>query len=51
VPGAQATFAGWETPAGVSAGLPVLLAAADEPEPERPVCRRTVLRGETIFGE
>jgi predicted amidohydrolase YtcJ len=49
VPGAQATFAVWETPAGVSAGLPVLLGTPDEPRPPRPVCRRTVLRGETIF--
>ncbi len=51
VPGAAATFAVWDTPAGVSGGLPVLVGAADEPEPARPVCRRTVLRGETIFEE
>jgi predicted amidohydrolase YtcJ len=51
VPGAAATFAVWDTPAGVSGGLPVLLGRADEPEPVRPVCRRTVLRGETIFEE
>jgi hypothetical protein len=49
VPGAAATFAVWDTPAGVSGGLPVLVGAAGEPEPARPVCRRTVLRGETIF--
>jgi predicted amidohydrolase YtcJ len=51
VPGAAATFAVWDTPAGVSGGLPVLVAAPDEPEPARPVCRRTVLHGETIFEE
>ncbi|SCL36181.1 hypothetical protein GA0070616_5420 [Micromonospora nigra] len=54
--GAPATFAVWETPAGVQGGLPVLQAAdpevrgADDPTP-LPVCRRTVLRGEVIYGE
>ncbi len=42
VPGAPATFAVWDTPAGRSEGLPVL----DGPGP---VCRATVLRGTTIF--
>jgi predicted amidohydrolase YtcJ len=45
-PGAPATFAVWATPGGVAAstGLPVL-----EPDVELPQCRRTVLRGTTIF--
>ncbi|TDC27239.1 amidohydrolase [Micromonospora sp. 15K316] len=54
--GAPATFAVWETPAGVDRGLPVLL--AEEPElrgPQDPtplpVCRRTVLRGDVIYEE
>lgn len=53
-PGAPATFAVWETPAGVVDGLPVLV--SEEPElrgPQDPtplpVCRRTVVRGEVIF--
>ncbi len=65
-PGKSATFAVWETPAGVQeqssgasatasgwsdGGLPVLLAGADGEVPARPVCRRTVLHGETIFEE
>jgi predicted amidohydrolase YtcJ len=56
-PGRSATFAVWETPAGVdvgsrvAAGLPVLLAGVDGEVPKRPVCRRTVLHGETIFEE
>jgi predicted amidohydrolase YtcJ len=50
-PGTSATFAVWETPAGVDGGLPVLLAGADGAVPARPVCRRTVLHGETIFEE
>ncbi|MBU2665441.1 amidohydrolase family protein [Actinoplanes bogorensis] len=48
-PGAAATFAVWETPAGVREGLPVLLPDAEGATPDRPVCRRTVLDGETIF--
>nr|WP_296074433.1 amidohydrolase family protein [uncultured Actinoplanes sp.] len=48
-PGASATFAVWETPGGVQGGLPVLLPDADGVPPARPVCRRTVLHGETIF--
>ncbi|GAB1691834.1 amidohydrolase [Krasilnikovia sp. M28-CT-15] len=48
-PGAAATFAVWETPAGTVEGLPALLVDADGVVPARPVCRRTVLRGETIF--
>jgi predicted amidohydrolase YtcJ len=50
-PGAEATFAVWETPGGVDAGLPRLLPDVDGVLPERPVCRRTVLCGETIFEE
>jgi predicted amidohydrolase YtcJ len=48
-PGRSATFAVWETPAGVDGGLPVLLPGVDGVVPARPVCRRTVLHGETIF--
>ncbi|MEV1290529.1 amidohydrolase family protein [Micromonospora sp. NPDC049679] len=55
-PGAAATFAVWDAPAGVVNGLPVLL--SEQPE-ERgpqdptplPVCRRTVLRGSVIYQE
>ncbi|MER7457812.1 amidohydrolase family protein [Micromonospora sp. NPDC126480] len=54
--GAPATFAVWETPAGVQRGLPVL--QAEDPEARGPqdptplpVCRRTVLRGEVIYEE
>jgi len=44
-PGAPATFAVWETPAGVAPnGLPTL-----DPASELPLCRRTVVRGTTIF--
>ena len=50
-PGASATFAVWETPAGTEGGLPVLVAGVDGVVPERPVCRRTVVHGETIFEE
>lgn len=57
VPGASATFAVWETPAGVGdSGLPVLLAerpgdrGPHDPTP-LPRCRLTVLRGRTIFGD
>ena len=50
-PGAPATFAVWETPGGVQGGLPVLLPDADGAAPARPVCRRTVLHGETIYEE
>jgi len=43
-PGAPATFAVWQLPAGVAAnGLPVLNAGS-----ALPICRRTVLRGTTI---
>ncbi|GAA2633181.1 amidohydrolase [Paractinoplanes durhamensis] len=48
-PGAQATFAVWDTPGGVDGGLPALLADLDGVVPARPVCRRTVVSGETIF--
>jgi predicted amidohydrolase YtcJ len=48
-PGQAATFAIWETPAGLRDGLPVLLPDLDGAAPERPICRRTVLDGETIF--
>ena len=43
-PGQSATFAVWDTPGGVRDGLPALSSGA-----ARPVCRRTVLHGETIF--
>jgi predicted amidohydrolase YtcJ len=44
-PGAAATLAVWSTPAGLGpTGLPAL-----EPAAPLPVCRRTVLRGTTIF--
>ncbi len=49
VPGAGATFAVWDTPGGVRDGLPDLLPDIDGTVPERPVCRRTVLAGETIY--
>jgi hypothetical protein len=49
VVGAPATFAVWETPGAVRDGLPVV--PADGPVPPSPVCRATVLRGETIFEE
>ncbi|MFG1656680.1 amidohydrolase [Micromonospora chersina] len=54
--GAPATFAVWDTPAGVERGLPVLQAedpearGADDPTP-LPVCRATVLRGDVIYQE
>lgn len=49
-PGAPATFAVWSTPAGLSRGLPELLATEPEqPVPDLPACRLTVLRGEVIF--
>jgi hypothetical protein len=48
-PGAGATFAVWETPSGLDGGLPALLPDVDGVVPLRPVCRRTVLAGETIF--
>ncbi|MFC7484267.1 amidohydrolase [Luedemannella flava] len=50
-PGAPATFAVWDATPGTN-GLPVLIAATpDEPTPTLPSCRRTVLRGVTIFDE
>jgi len=49
VPGASATFAVWDTPGGVRDGLPALLPDIDGVVPARPVCRSTVLHGETIF--
>ncbi|MET8835478.1 amidohydrolase family protein [Micromonospora sp. NPDC004540] len=54
--GAPATFAVWDTPAGVERGLPVLQAedpearGAEDPTP-LPVCRATVLRGDVIYQE
>ncbi|WP_432958962.1 amidohydrolase [Micromonospora haikouensis] len=54
--GAPATFAVWDTPAGVERGLPVLqaedpeLRGAGDPTP-LPVCRATVLRGDVIYEE
>jgi predicted amidohydrolase YtcJ len=50
-PGASATFAVWSTPGGVDGGLPRLLPDLDGVAPARPVCRRTVLHGETIYVE
>jgi predicted amidohydrolase YtcJ len=50
-PGASATFAVWETPGGVQGGLPALLPDGDGETPVRPVCRRTVLHGQTIYAE
>lgn len=50
-PGHAATFAVWQTPGGTRDGLPALLPDADGAVPPRPVCRRTVLDGETIFEE
>lgn len=53
-PGSPATFAVWSAPAGVSAGLPLLVAedpqvrGPEDPTP-LPVCRATVLRGRVIF--
>jgi predicted amidohydrolase YtcJ len=50
-PGASATFAVWAPTERVN-GLPQLVAAGpDEDEPPLPSCRRTVLRGTTIFDE
>jgi predicted amidohydrolase YtcJ len=43
-PGAPATFAVWDTPAGLAGTLPVL-----EPDAPLPTCRLTVLRGRTIW--
>jgi predicted amidohydrolase YtcJ len=48
-PGAAATFAVWDTPGGVRDGLPAVLPDGDGAAPPRPVCRRTVLAGETIY--
>ncbi|MGK5681579.1 amidohydrolase [Actinoplanes sp. URMC 104] len=48
-PGQSASFAVWETPAGVREGLPALLPDVDGEAPARPVCRRTTLHGETIY--
>jgi predicted amidohydrolase YtcJ len=44
--GAPATFAVWLTPAGRDGTLPLLAAGASLPD-----CRRTVLRGRTIWSE
>jgi predicted amidohydrolase YtcJ len=50
-PGTAATFAVWAPSERVN-GLPQLVAAGpDEDEPALPSCRRTVLRGTTIFDE
>ncbi|GAB2607566.1 amidohydrolase [Paractinoplanes abujensis] len=48
-PGQAGTFAVWDTPGGVREGLPALLPGVDGVVPDRPVCRRTVLQGETIY--
>lgn len=48
-PGAPATFAVWDAPE-LTAGLPTLVSSSvDESDPSLPRCRRTVLRGVTIF--
>jgi predicted amidohydrolase YtcJ len=48
-PGAAATFAVWQVD-GLVGSLPKLVAGdQDEPDPRRPRCLRTVLRGVTIF--
>ncbi|WP_027342383.1 amidohydrolase [Hamadaea tsunoensis] len=50
-PGHAATFGIWSAPGGLVGTLPALLPELpDEPLPELPVCRRTVLRGEKIYG-
>ncbi|HEY7174030.1 MAG TPA: amidohydrolase family protein, partial [Micromonosporaceae bacterium] len=48
-PGASATFAIWATSAGLVQGLPALIALPGGATPPLPACRRTVLRGTTIF--
>ena len=55
VPGANATFAVWSAPSGAtpagsppSGTLPTALPTLD-PDDALPVCRRTVLRGTTIY--
>ncbi|GAA1899708.1 amidohydrolase [Asanoa iriomotensis] len=54
--GAPATFAVWQTPAGVTGGMPNLVSpnpeerGPDDPTP-LPRCLRTVVRGVTIFEE
>lgn len=60
-PGATATFAIWETPAGLTNGLPTLVASAppsgsrrsstpdDGNQPPLPTCLRTIAHGHTIF--
>ncbi|MEU4428206.1 amidohydrolase family protein [Actinoplanes sp. NPDC024001] len=50
-PGASATFAVWATPGGLQDGLPALLPDPETGTPPRPICRRTVLHGDTIFEE
>jgi predicted amidohydrolase YtcJ len=49
-PGAPATFAVWSGVAALSRGLPQLLPQEpDQPVPDPPRCRRTLLRGDVIF--
>jgi predicted amidohydrolase YtcJ len=43
-PGHPATFAVWAAPGALSKGLPTL-----DPDDDLPLCRRTVLRGATIY--
>jgi predicted amidohydrolase YtcJ len=43
-PGAPATFAVWTVTGPVAKGLPAL-----NPDDDLPTCRRTVLRGTTIY--
>jgi predicted amidohydrolase YtcJ len=50
--GADATFAVWDTPDGLTGGLPTLLPATpDAAEPAIPTCRRTILHGTQIYME
>jgi len=52
-PGWPATFVVWDTPAGLTGAMPALVEtdpeATDDDQPELPVARRTVVRGETIY--
>jgi len=50
-PGKAATFAVWDASAGLVGTLPALLPELpDEPLPDLPDCRLTILRGEKIYG-
>jgi predicted amidohydrolase YtcJ len=50
-PGGPATFAVWSV-SGLTNGLPTLVVAdPDDDLPPLPICRRTVLKGQTIFDD